>query len=159
MKQVREDDGIILQSIYTEFDTPGNISDADLVFQKIPDTEASITVKENSRISVTFNAIFMIFIDSSLTLTTAYNLSIVVQGYGNKSFTILYYQRSTTASKLLLYNFHDTFITDPLTAGTYKVELFWKSVVDPAGDNYLVLNDFLGMYIVNPRFLLLSELI
>ncbi|MHA2289119.1 MAG: hypothetical protein ACXABG_10065 [Promethearchaeota archaeon] len=154
----KEEEGIVLQSIYSETSTPALLADNNLTYQKIPDTEASITIQENSKISVTFNAMFMLMLDSSFQMSCVFNISIVIPGYGNQSYTIVYFRGGTSVSAFVPVNFYGTFVTDPLPANTYQVEVYWKSFVDPSGDNYLWLNSFLNLYIENPRSLTLLEL-
>jgi hypothetical protein len=153
-----EDEGIVLQSMYTEFNTEGIVTYNNITFQKIPDTEVSITIQENSKISVTFNAMFILFLESSYSGACAYNISLVVNGYGNQTYTILY-DKEGTGARLIPINFYVTFITDPLSAGTYLVEVYWKSYTNANPDHSLVLNKVVGLYFENPRSLMILELI
>jgi hypothetical protein len=136
----------------------GIIAYDNITFQKIPDTEASITIQENSKISVTFNAMFVLILESSYSGACAYNISLVVSGYGNQTYTILY-SKEGTGARLIPINFYVTFITDPLSAGTYLVEVYWKSYTNINPDHSLVLNNVVGLYFGNPRSLMILELI
>ena len=157
---ITEDNGIVVQSIYTEINTPCNITDGNLTYSKIPDTEASMTIRNNSRISVTFDVIFNMALDPSFSFAAIYNISIVVSGWGNKTYSILYYlDGAGGVARMVPIHFHATFITDPLPAGSYQVEVYWKSYVDQSGDNYLWLGRFYSESVTNPRSILLHELL
>lgn len=99
----------------------------------------------------------MLVLDSPFFLSCAYNISLVVNGFGNQTYTIIYYQNGPTKGKFLPINFYVTFITDPLSAGIYLIEVYWKSYVDAIGDNFLELNNIQSIFIQNPRSLTLLE--
>jgi hypothetical protein len=88
----------------------------------------------------------------------AFNISIVVSGYGNQTYTIIYYRDASSSPEMLPVNFHGTFVTDPLPEGTYLVEIHWKSYIDKVGDNYLWLNALFAEKFENPLTLILLEL-
>ncbi|MHA2086931.1 MAG: hypothetical protein ACW972_01555 [Promethearchaeota archaeon] len=152
-----EDEGIVLQSVYAEFNTSAIIAYDNITFQKIPDTEASITIQENSTISVTFNAIFMLILNSSYSGSCVYNISLVVNGYGNQTYTIAYL-KDGIGQRVIPINLYVTFITSPLSAGPYLVEVYLKSYIGINNDHSLALNKVMGQYFENPRSLLLLEL-
>ncbi|MHA1986743.1 MAG: hypothetical protein ACW98D_08900 [Promethearchaeota archaeon] len=154
---MKQDEGIVLQEVYVEFNTAANITYNNISYQKIPDTEASITIKENSKLSITFNAMFMLLLEASYSGACAYNISLVVNGYGNKTYTIAYI-KDGTGLRLIPINFYATFITGTLSTGTYLVEVYWKSYNDVNPDHSLLLNDVYGEYLENPRSLILLEL-
>jgi hypothetical protein len=157
LSMIQEDEGIVLQSVYTESNAAASISYENTTYQKIPDTEASITIQSNSKIAVTFNAMFMIVLGASYSGGCLYNISIVVNGYGNQSFSIVYL-KDGTGTRIIPINFYVTFITDPLSAGTYLVEVYWKSYVNVNPDHALALNYVGGQYIDTTRSLWLLEL-
>ena len=59
---------------------------------------------------------------------------------------------------MIQVDFHATYITGSLPAGTYLVEVYWKSYIDINPDHSLALNDAVGQYIENPRSLYLLEI-
>ena len=67
--------------------------------------------------------------------------SVVVEGVGNKTFFISYYDSSgaTGAYRQLTYNLYVNYVTNPLPAGTYNVAVYWQSRSDANGNNYLSL--------------------
>jgi hypothetical protein len=154
---IYECEGIVLQSVYAEFNTEGMIAYDNTTFQKIPDTEASITIQENSTISVTFNAMFYLILESSYSGGCVYNITLVVNGYGNQTYSIAYLKEGTGA-RVIPINFYATFLTDPLSAGTYLVEVYWKSYIGINPYHSLVLNNIIDLYLENPRSLWLLEL-
>ncbi|MFX1457021.1 MAG: hypothetical protein ACFFDB_16725 [Promethearchaeota archaeon] len=154
---MQQDEGIVLQSVYAEFDTEGIIYYDNITYQKIPDTEASITIQENSKISITFNAIFYLVLGAPYSGGCSYNISILVNGYGNQSYSIAYY-KDGTGTRIIPINFCVTYLTGSLSAGTYLVEVYWKSYVDINPDHALALNNVGGQILENPRSLLILEL-
>jgi hypothetical protein len=156
-RMLETDEGIVLQSIYIESNTAASITYENTTYQKIPETEATITIRSNSKISVTFQAMFLLVLEASYSGGCVYNISLVVNGHGNKSYTITYY-KDGTGTRIIQVNFHDTYITDSLPAGTYLVEVYWKSYADVNPDHFLALNYVVGQYLENPRSLCLLEL-
>jgi len=154
---MQQDEGIVLQSVYAEFHTEGIINYDNTTYQKVPDTEVSITIQENSKISATFYAMFFLVLGGPFTGSCVYNISLVVNGYGNQSYTIAYY-KDGTGTRIIPINFYVTYITGSLSAGTYLVEVYWKSYLNINPDHALALNYVGGQYLENPRSLLLLEL-
>ncbi|MHA1883583.1 MAG: hypothetical protein ACW96S_00905 [Promethearchaeota archaeon] len=154
---MQQDEGIVLQSVYAEFDTEGIINYDNITYQKIPDTEVPITIQENSKISVTFHVMFFLVLGASYSGGCVYNISIVVNGYGNQSYSIVYY-KDGTGTRIIPINFYVTYLTGSLSAGTYLVEVYWKSYININPDHALALNYVGGQFLENPRSLLLLEL-
>ncbi|MFW9894446.1 MAG: hypothetical protein ACFFD7_01420 [Candidatus Thorarchaeota archaeon] len=154
---MQQDEGIVLQSVYAEFDAEGIINYDNITYQKISDIEASITIQETSKILVTFNAMFFLVLGASYSGGCTYNISIVVNSYGNQSYSIAYY-KDGTETRIIPINFYVTYLTGSLSAGTYLVEVYWKSYIDINPDHALTLNNVAGQYLENPTSLLLLEL-
>ncbi|MFX1355681.1 MAG: hypothetical protein ACFFA8_00215 [Promethearchaeota archaeon] len=132
---------IVLQSSYREWNSEAYIFDDDtLDYVKMNDTELSISIKQNSQLSITFSAIALLSLDPDFTIKNSYNISIVILGIYNYTFTVGYYD-DTPASGLyirqLTFNLFSNFLSQPLPAGTYTVVVFWKSNFDANGLNSL----------------------
>jgi hypothetical protein len=126
---------IVLQYQYNEWNSPAYIFDDELAYKKMEDTEITITINQNSRIFVEFSAIALLSLDSTFTIRSSYNVSLVISGLTNRTIMVLYYDAEPSGGyfRQLTYNLHINLLTDSLPTGTYTIEVFWKSTWDATG--------------------------
>jgi hypothetical protein len=126
---------VVLQYQYGEWNSPAYIYDDDLVYEKMNDTEITITIEQDSRLFVEFSAIALLALDSTFAVRSSYNVSLVVAGVTNRTMMVLYYYGGPSIGQFreLTYNLHMNLVTQPLPAGTYTIEVFWKSTFDTTG--------------------------
>jgi len=151
------DEGILFQSIYEEFDTNAYINDNALTYSEMPDTTLDISIQNNSRISVTFSAVGLLHIDDLFNIKVKFLIALQVEGVGNRTFTIIYYDNGGAVGydREVVHTLHYIYVTDPLSAGTYSIKVYWKSEIDAAGINQLNLHGGAFDY---PRALWVLEL-
>jgi len=130
---------VVLQYQYGEWNSPAYIFDNELAYKKMEETEIIITINQDSRLFVEFSAIALIAMDSTFTVRSSYEVSLVITGVTNRTFTVLYYDDEPAGGyyRELTYNLHINLMTQPLPTGTYIIEVFWKSTFDATGTNSL----------------------
>jgi hypothetical protein len=138
------DEGIVLQSLYREFSTTAQILDDDNdSYIPVPDTELNITVQANSRITAVFSSLYILGISDSLAPSkrVGFNISLGVEGIGNKITRISYFETSSySAIREFSSTFYLNYVSTPLPAGTYTVSLSWISIEEYPSFNYLLFN-------------------
>jgi hypothetical protein len=140
---------IILQSKYIEVSTQAGISDESTSYVDIPDTEINVTIKAQSRIFVVFNSPYVLGVGDGFTSQrVAFNISLGVEGVGNRTTRLSSFDFGTTISnKEIGSTLYVHYGTNPLPAGTYTVNVKYKSLTAYAGLNgYLTLNVPLANY-------------
>ena len=127
---------VVLQYQYGEWNSPAYIYDDDLVYEKMNDTEITITIEQDSRLFVEFSAIALLALDSTFTVRSSYNVSLIVAGVTNRTMMVLYYYGGPAIGQYreLTYNLHMNLVTQPLPTGTYTIEVFWKSTFNATGN-------------------------
>ncbi|MFW9824555.1 MAG: hypothetical protein ACFFE4_16550 [Candidatus Thorarchaeota archaeon] len=130
------DRDVVIQYKYGEWNTPSYIYDNELTYKKMNDTEISITIEQDSRLKVEFTALALLALDTTFTVRSSYNITLVVSGAINRTIMVLYYdgQPATGFFRELTYNLNINLLTEPLPSGTYIIELFWKSTFDATGN-------------------------
>lgn len=148
---------IVLQSIYVETSSSASIPDTQVTYQKIPDTEINITIKQNSKILATFSAEGSMTIDGTLNGAVNFYVALVIEGISNRTQRIHFYDGTGYgATREFAVNLGTTYQTIDLPAGTYTVTVYWKSDADATGSNSLNLSTFAGN---RTRGLLVQEII
>lgn len=133
---------IVVQSKYAEWRTTAIIYDGETTaYKKISDTELNITIQESSSLAIVFTGDAILTLSGTFNGKNSYFISLVVEGVGNKTFFITYYDSSgaTGSIRQLTYNLYVNYITDPLPAGTYNVAVYWQSRWNAPGSNDLSL--------------------
>ena len=125
----------VIQTKYGEWNSPAYIFDNQLSYVKMEDTELTITASANSRLLVSFSAMSIMTLDSAFTFRAGYNISLVVENMGNRTIQADYYDGGAAYGSVrqISMNLYINYLTPNLPAGTYKVEVFWKSGFDATG--------------------------
>jgi len=128
---------IVLQSKFGEWNSPAYIWDYDIAYEKMEDTEMNITIRENSRLAITFSAIAVMSLGPTFNGRSSYNISLVVEDIDNRTYPVAFFDESgaTGGYRQISYNLHMDFVTQPLSAGTYTIEMYWMSDFDAPGDS------------------------
>jgi len=133
---------IVVQSKYAEWRTTAMIYDSETTaYTKISDTELNITIQESSSLAIIFSADAILHLSSTFNIKNSYFISVVVEGVGNKTFFISYFDSggATGSIRQLTYNLYVNYVTNPLPAGTYNVAVYWQSRYNANGVNSLSL--------------------
>ncbi|MFW9895509.1 MAG: hypothetical protein ACFFD7_06875 [Candidatus Thorarchaeota archaeon] len=130
------DRDVVIQYKYGEWNTPSYIYDNELTYKKMNDTEISITIEQNSRLKVEFTALALLALDTTFTIRSSYNITLIVSGAINRTIMVLYYDGlpATGYFRELTYTLNINLLTEPLPSGTYIIEVFWKSTFDATGN-------------------------
>ena len=125
----------VIQTKYGEWNSPAYIFDNQLSYVKMEDTELTITASANSRLLVSFSAMSIMTLDSAFTFRAGYNISLVVENMGNRTIQADYYDGGAAylSIRQISMNLYINYLTPNLPAGTYKVEVHWKSGFDATG--------------------------
>lgn len=130
---------LVLQYKYQEWNSHSIVTNSDLVSQKMNETELSITIQENSRLFITFSSMAKLWLSYFFTGYAAYSISLVVEGVGNRTYWITHLDARPTGGWQLDFtkNLNIDYLTEPLSAGTYNITMYWKSIYDSAEYSYL----------------------
>jgi len=125
----------VIQTNYGEWNSPAYIFDNQLSYVKMEDTELTITASANSRLLVSFSAMSIMTLDSAFTFRAGYNISLVVENMGNRTIQADYFDGGAAYGSIrqISMNLYINYLTPNLPAGTYKVEVYWKSGFDATG--------------------------
>lgn len=141
-------ENIVRQSIYEEFDTNAFIFDSSLTYSEMPDTTLDISIQKNSKISITFSAVGILHLDDTFNIKAQFLIALQVEGVGNRTFVVSYFDNGGAVGHMreFLHTLHYVYVTEPLPAGTYSIQVYWKSGTDAAGSNQLNLHGGLFDY-------------
>jgi len=131
---------VIVQSQYQEWDSAAYVWDDDTTnYLKMNDTEMSITIKQNSKISITFFATALLTLDPTFDIKNTYKISLMIMGVSNRTFMVGYLDEGGPIGdfRQLTFNLYSIHLSEPLTAGTYTCVVYWKSTFDAPGTNSL----------------------
>jgi len=151
----------VIQTKYGEWNSPAYIFDNQLSYVKMEDTELTITASANSRLLVSFSAMSIMTLDSAFTFRAGYNISLVVENMGNRTIQADYYDGGAAYGSVrqISMNLYINYLTPNLPAGTYKVEVYWKSGFDATGSANSLSVAHMGVTDYNfTRTLLVQEL-
>ena len=136
-----EINGVVLQSEYVVISTAAYITDDELTFQKMDDTNCSITTQGDSSLTIQFSAVAMMSLTNTFSLMNVYTIVLVVNGVGNKTNMHVYYNEDPPGFyRQYTFDLNIYFDTGILEAGTYKIGIYWKSEWDDTGLNSLSVN-------------------
>ena len=151
----------VIQTNYGEWNSPAYIFDNQLSYVKMEDTELTITASANSRLLVSFSAMSIMTLDAAFTFRAGYNISLVVENVGNRTIQADYYDGGGVYGSIrqISMNLYINYLTPNLPAGTYKVEVYWKSGFDATGSANSLSVAHMGVTDYNfTRTLLVQEL-
>jgi hypothetical protein len=99
------------------------------------DTELNITTNGNSSLLVSFSAMSIITLDVAFTFRAGYNVSLIVENGGNRTIEVDYYDGGAAYGSIrqISMDLYINYLTPKLPAGTYTVNVYWKSGYDATG--------------------------
>ena len=134
-----EDEGIVLQSIYEEFETVAYIEDYTLKYELIDATEVTITTQGESFLAILFTMQAIMTISSLMVGSLAFDISLVVEGVGNRTLKVVYTDVTNPGSiRQMPVDVTINFVTNSLIAGNYTVGVYWRSETNQGGASSLV---------------------
>ena len=98
---------------------------------------------------------------ATFTSRQGYNISLGIENIGNRTIQANYYDQgpATGFIRQIALNLYINYMTPKLSAGSYKVEIYWNSVFDATGSNSLSVAHVGGLTPYNfTRTLLVQEL-
>ena len=132
----------VLQTIYQEYTTSDQINDTNINYTLMSNIGNSITINVSSRIYVTFESPSILTLDPTYTGGfVMFAIALNVEGVGNNTSFVAYYDSGTATgnTQQISQDITINYMTSALSAGTYNIDLYWKSVQDVTGNNYLKL--------------------
>ena len=125
----------VIQTKYGEWNSPAYIFDNQLTYTNMTDTELTISIRTNSRILVTFSAMSIMTLDTTFTGRVGYNVSLIVVNEGNRTIQVDHFDGAPATGYIRQYSItlFINYMTKTLPAGTYKIEVHWKSGFDAPG--------------------------
>ena len=152
----------IIQTVEKSWQDESYIFDTDLSWNLMNKTQLNLTISENSKIEATFSAPFLLSLDTQFTTMARFEVALVIQGVGNTSTTIIYYDDTPASGHYRQISYFPTlsFMTGPLSAGTYNCTVQWKSAIDSpgTGNNLSVSHHNLNSAYHYDRWMRLEEL-
>ncbi|MFW9917865.1 MAG: hypothetical protein ACFFGZ_19875 [Candidatus Thorarchaeota archaeon] len=138
-----EDQGIVIQSKYQTWDSRAVLDDSSTSsYAQIPDTSLSITIQAQSRIAAVFMSDYWLRLeDLPAGDELRYNISLAVEGVGNESIVVNYYDSVSLTIKEISSTLYIDYVTASLPAGTYTVSVWWMSELNQFDLNSLRLSD------------------
>lgn len=151
-------EGSLLQTKSVEVNTVDYINDFDLTYTQMPGMELEITTSGNSSLLVSFEGLFFLGMDDLFFGYTAYNISLVVSGIGNRTTMIYYYIQTTPSAYVFLsQNIHMTFDTGIISSGDYTISVNWRSVLNTPGGSITTLTTEIENSFHSPRKIYVQE--
>ncbi len=110
--------------------------DNDMSWKMMNQTQMSFTIGNNSQILASFSAPFLLSLYSTFTGLSEYKIALVIQGVGNTSTVIVYYNGASSLGQTQQMSYFPTlsFMTNALPAGTYNCSVQWKSMSSQSGN-------------------------
>ena len=136
-----DESNIVLQSYLVEFDNQAERNDTISDFEVMNGTQMSITIKNESRIAVSFSCNFLLQLDSIMLGSLWFEISLVIEGVSNSTGSIIYFRESASGD-MEFYSkcFNINLMSNALNNGTYNIAVYWRSLEDVAGLNGLMTN-------------------
>jgi hypothetical protein len=125
----------VIQLKYGEWNSPSYIFDNQLTYVKMTDTELNVTTNGNSSLLVSFSAMSIMTLDAAFTLRAGYNVSLRVEHIGNRTIQVDYFDGGAAYGSIrqISMDLYINYLTPNLPAGTYTVNVYWKSGYDATG--------------------------
>ena len=122
-----------LQMERIEEQTETRITDNDLIFTKLLDTEVIFTIKDQSSILAQFVGDF----ESTVYFIGYWNfeIALVIKNVGNQTSFIKHTGTSDSVNQYDSHNIVINYLTQSLSAGNYTVGVYWRSIYTHASQN------------------------
>jgi hypothetical protein len=125
--------------LYQEFDSQIIVYDSETTWTEISGINVNFTKEHDSRIEASFDSVIMLGIQTNERYAWEFALSI--QGAGNRTTYVGYYDTNFVSSFIEITNsFHIMYLSNVLPAGTYKVSLWGRSLIDTSAPGYAIIN-------------------
>ena len=136
-------DGGTVQFAYEEFDDRAFILDDVDTFELINQTTLSITTSGKSFLSLLYAMPAVFSIVDTMTGAIQIEIALTVSGAGNRTTKVAYYRQLSTPGSYseIPADVTITYVTGELSAGTYTISVYWKSIWPSSGANSLITNN------------------
>jgi len=125
-----------VQTVLKTWQDESYLFDNDLSWKMMNQTQMSFTITNNSKILASFSAPFLLSLYPTFTGLSEYKIALVIQGVGNTSTVIVFYDGSSATGQSRQMSFFPTlsFMTNTLPAGTYNCSIQWQSMSSQGGN-------------------------
>lgn len=132
----------VIQEKVKSWQDESYISDSQLSWQLMNQTQYNFTTSGNSYIVVQFSAPYLVYLDPTFTGAARWEVSLVISGQGNTTVRIEFSDAgpATGSWRELTYSPTLSMMTGKLPAGTYTCSVYWRSIFDSAGLNQLIVS-------------------
>ncbi len=159
LKETKDEDQHIIQTIYKEFDSEALITDAETTWSMVDDTELEISINEDSEILVSFTGVGGFGMEDTFTGFMEVLISVVVEDAGNRTIRIRHHEPDGLLSyKNVYFPFTIEYMTKELSEGTYNVQVYWRFLSNPTGTNQFFFKTSGMTQYYHKRSLLVQEL-
>lgn len=136
-------DGGTIQFVYEEFDDRSFIWDDADTFEMINQTTLSIITSGKSFLSILYTMPAVFSITEDFAGAIQIEIALTVSGIGNRTTKAAYYRQLATPGSYseIPSSITINFVTSELSAGTYVISVYWRSMWDPPGANSLITNN------------------
>ncbi len=135
-------DGGTVQYVYEEFDDRAFIVDSDDTFELINQTTLSVTTKGKSLLSILLVMPAVLTLSDLLVGGLQFEIALTVSGVGNRTSKVAYYAAAPSGIyQEIPASISLTYVTEELTAGTYIISVYGKSLYDLPGSSALIFNN------------------
>ncbi len=126
--------------VYQEFGTTAQLLDSDTTWDFVPDTNISITVRNNSRIHCVFSTPYIIGTSVSLgTDHLKFTLQLLILSIDDKITRLGYWDNAGVSNnREITGSLYIEMTTPAVPAGIYNVTVGWVSEANLGGTNYLL---------------------
>ncbi len=121
--------GTIRQTKFVESRSLAYLLDSETTLKPIPEITTTMTVNDKSSLTAVLSSGITMTVDSAFSGIAFFEISIVIQGVGNRTAGIEYASTSVLNSTIkFAETFYIEYRTGPLAAGTYNVTAYWLSL-------------------------------
>ena len=112
-------------------------------FELINQTTLSITTSGKSFLSLLYAMPAVFSIVDTMTGAIQIEIALTVSGAGNRTTKVAYYRQLATPGSYseIPADVTITYVTGELSAGTYTISVYWKSIWPSSGANSLITNN------------------
>ncbi len=152
----------IINETFKSWQDEAYIFDNNIQWSIMNRTQVNFTISANSQIFIQFSAPFLLTLYSTFNTLAEYQVALVIQGVGNTTIPIVYYNNAPTNGYMRQINYYPTlsFMTAPLPAGTYNCSVQWRSVQNQNGNgsNFSASHHNISSTYHYDRWMLLEEI-
>ena len=152
----------VVKTVLKSWKDNAYISDNQLTWSLMNQTQVNFSTSGNSSILVSFSAPYLVYLNPTFTGFVRFQVSLVIAGHGNTTTQIEFFDDGAASNSNRELNYYPTltFMTGTLPAGTYNCSVWWKSINDAPGLNQLIVaSPNVNAHYHFDRWMLLQEIV